>query len=492
MAKANGYMYSYEDFEKALADSGLAGSMSDADLRLAIANPDAGMSILNAKIGWGNASTDAERAQYNNAAENVRREYGGYSGGTSGSGYTLEPVSPGSFVNQNQKPVYENPYSQTTDDLLNKQLTYGSFVDGNVRPVYQNRYDERIQSALDKVANPTPFSYNAETDPTYAAYAKAYRREGDRATADAMGQAAAMTGGIPSSYAATAAAQAGNYYAAQLADKMPELEEMAYSRYVNDYAMRQAALDALMGAEAADYAKYQGDLAQYNTDRNFNYAAYLDEYNRVMNDLATVRDVEQTGYNRYLDQLSQYNADRNFDYGAHLNEIDYQTARRNEIASQAQADREWQLIQDQWAYQQGQDAADRAFQQEQWAAAQADSDYARQYDKAMLAASYGDFSYMREMGIVPSSQHLSETAERSPEDSAKYINFVLGYWDEPGVREYIAEMTGLSAERYAEYLNATEENSNIVYKPSGNNVIAGTPNPLITVPKAGKNAVIKD
>ena len=41
--------YTYDDFQKALTDSGLNKEFSDADLKLALDNPDAGMSILKYK-----------------------------------------------------------------------------------------------------------------------------------------------------------------------------------------------------------------------------------------------------------------------------------------------------------------------------------------------------------------------------------------------------------------------------------------------------------
>lgn len=547
------YLYSYEDFQKALTESGLGGSFSDADLRLATVNPDAGMSILNSKIGWGAATTDAERQRYNTQAEDVRRQYGGYTGGMTGALYQLEPVTPGSYAAP-EVPSYQNNYNDQMQSLVNKQTTYGSFTEENSRPIYQNRYDGQIRGALDKVVNPTAFSYDPSTDPSYAAYAKAYRREGERAVADAMGQAAAMTGGLPSSYAATAGAQAGNYYAAQMADKVPELEQMAYARYQNDYAMKQAALDALMGAEAADYAKYQNDLAQYNTDRNFSYNQYLDEYDRIANDLATVRGLEADAYARYQDDLAQYNANRNFDYNQLMDEIDYQNLRRQEAADAAQRDfqnsliraeagaavgdysgygtmgyntdyaeemarlalegqqaalagdaADRQLILDQWAYQKEQDAEDRAAYDREWqyqvgqdALDRQTADQRWQYQvgqealdrqtdaerygfeqrlaMAQLAAEAGDLSYLVELGITPSSSMVASASQNSAEDSAKYINFVLGYWDEPGVREYITQVTGLSPERYAEYLNATEENTNIVYKQNNGNTVINPAN----------------
>ena len=57
--------YTYDDFQKAMQSSGLGGQFSDADLKLAQQNPDAGMSILKYKQDYKNAATDEARALAN-------------------------------------------------------------------------------------------------------------------------------------------------------------------------------------------------------------------------------------------------------------------------------------------------------------------------------------------------------------------------------------------------------------------------------------------
>lgn len=197
--------YTKDDFLKAATAQGWSDGtgFSHADWNLALKNPDAGMTLLNAKKEYGTAKTAAERAKYNQIAENARSQYGGYTGGTDGSNFYLNKPSPRSFTPETEKPT---------------------------------------------------FSYDLEKDPVYSAYKKQYAREGRRATQEALGSAAAATGGIPSSYAATAASQAGDYYAGQLADKVPELYQQAYNHYLNE-------------------------LNQWNTDRSFDYGQHIDEVN---------------------------------------------------------------------------------------------------------------------------------------------------------------------------------------------------------------------
>ena len=311
-------IYTYADFEQAAKQAGLLNQFSKADLTLAQQNPDAGMSILKYKQDYLNASTDEARKAANAGAESVRSSWGGYTGGGDGGSFHLDAMSPNDY-------------------------TYGSapsFTDTTVKPTYTNRYDDTYQKLLGQVINRPEFSYSPDTDPLYSAYTKQYTREGKRATEDALGAAAAATGGLPSTAAVSAAAQAGNYYSAQMADKIPELYQLAYNKYVTDHSMKLSDLGAVQSAEQADYSKFLDQMNQYNTDRNFLY-------------------------NQYLAQLDQYNADRNFGYGQHLDEVNNQTLIRQENA------------------------------------ALSDAEYQRQLELAQLAAGYGDYSGLRELGIEP-------------------------------------------------------------------------------------------
>ena len=350
--------YSYDDFQKAVASSGLSGQFSDADLKLAQQNPDAGMSILQYKQDYQNAKTNEARALANLGAEQIRSSYGGYTGGQAGSQFYLDPLSPKDYQ-ASQAPTYQNSYANTISGLLDKQLGYGSYSYAQAQPVYNNRYDAQIQDLLNQVVNQEDFSYNQETDQLYSQYRKQYAREGQRATQDALGAAAAASGGIPSSYAVSAATQAGDYYASQMTDKIPELYQLAYNKYLNEYNRKLNNLSAVQGAEQSDYDKYLNELQQYNTDRSFDYNAWQDEYNRINNDLQTASGLEQIDYSKYLDQLNQYNTDRNFNYSQLLDEVNNQTARRSEEMS-----------------------------------------------KAQLAAEYGDNSFLQKLGIKPDAAGL--------------------------------------------------------------------------------------
>ena len=321
--------YTYDDFQKAMQSSGLGGQFSDADLKLAQQNPDAGMSILKYKQDYKNAATDEARALANLGAEGIRSSYGGYTGGQRGANFYLDPLSPKDFQSS-AAPTYKNNYADTISGLLDKQLGYGSYSYGEAQPEYNNRYDATIQDLLGQIVNRKDFSYDPENDQLYSQYRKQYTREGQRATQDALGAAAAASGGIPSSYAVNAAAQAGDYYASQMTDKIPELYKLAYNKYMNDYNMKLSDLGAVQGAEQSDYDKFLNEMQQYNTNRAFDYQAWMDEYNRINNDLQTASGLEQLDYTKYLNNLNQFNTDRSFNYGQLLDEVNNQTERGDE------------------------------------------------------------------------------------------------------------------------------------------------------------------
>lgn len=316
--------YTYDQFRQAAQQSGLLGEFSDADLSLAQRNPDAGMSLLSYKRDWHNATTDAGRQLANLGAESVRGSYGSYAGGADGGSFYLEPLSPDMFEYPEAPSFSGGSNAGTVSDLYDQMLNYGDFSYGPA-PEYTNRWDDTILGLIDEILGREDFSYDPDTDPLYSQYRKAYIREGDRAAEDALGAAAAASGGLPSSYAQTAASQAGNYYAAQLTDKIPELQQLAYQKYLNDYNMLLSDLGVVQGQEASDYNKYLTDLNQYNTDRDFDYGAWLDRYNMLGNNLQAGLNMDAQELERYLAELQQYNTDRDFYYGQLLDEINDQT-----------------------------------------------------------------------------------------------------------------------------------------------------------------------
>lgn len=277
--------YTYDDFEKARAGSDVFFSQYDLDL--AKQHPEFGMSVLDLKKQYAAAQTPEQRALINAQANELRKNYGYYSGGADGSSY-----------------ISTGKYAPKIDETLDKIGSFKPFEYGSA-PSYENRFQQKQQELLDAALNRDPFSWSKETDPQYSSYKKTYLREGERATADALAKASAASGGRPSSFAVNAATQAGDYYATKLSDVIPTLYQQAYERYLKDYQMKLSDLNAVNQQEQLDYAKYLDRLNQFNTDRTFDYNNYLGEYGRLQDYLGGLQGQDQTTYNRYLDVLDR-------------------------------------------------------------------------------------------------------------------------------------------------------------------------------------------
>ena len=86
--------FKYADFERELNSSGLGKEFSAADMALARNDPDAGMSILNYKKDWHNATTAEAKALANMGAERIRSGQGKYTGGETGGSFYMNDLSP--------------------------------------------------------------------------------------------------------------------------------------------------------------------------------------------------------------------------------------------------------------------------------------------------------------------------------------------------------------------------------------------------------------
>lgn len=175
------------------------------------------------------------------------------------------------------------------------------------KPTYESKYDPAIQALLDKILTRGDFSYDALKDPLYQQYSATYQREGDRAMRDTMAEAAASAGGM-NSYAITAAQQANDYYASQMADKVPELYQLAYEMYLQDKESMVQDLGLMQSMDNTQYNRYRDTMQDYYSDKNFAYGMYKDA-------ITQGNFEKQFGYNQMID-------DRNFNYGAVQDTLD--------------------------------------------------------------------------------------------------------------------------------------------------------------------------
>ena len=171
---------------------------------------------------------------------------------------------------------YLNQIQQNKINAENAVKNYGDF----------SYYDEDVfQKARKDYLNREKFYYDLNGDALYQQYKDQYMRQGNMAMLDTIGQASAMTGGYGNSYAQSVGQQTYQGYLQQLNDKVPELYQLALSRYAQ---------------EGQDLLNKYSLLAD---DRNFEYGKYNDVYDK----LVANRDYEGNNYyNQYNLESGDY------------------------------------------------------------------------------------------------------------------------------------------------------------------------------------------
>ncbi len=187
-------------------------------------------------------------------------------------------------------------------------------------------YDQsgQISAKLDALLNRTPFSYDAASDPLYQQYRKQYTREADRSAEDVLGKAAVMTGGMPSTAAVAASQQASDYQMSQMTDKIPELQQLAYSMYQNGLNADRADLNTLIGLEDNNYNRWLAD-------RNYLYQLARDQVGdqQTADALAYQKQQDKLNYNYQKERDAIEDARYNSEWQYKLQQAAQQAARRN-------------------------------------------------------------------------------------------------------------------------------------------------------------------
>ena len=238
-------------------------------------------------------------------AEAIRSGYG-YSGGGDGSEYIPIP-------REEQKASTPGDWIGGDGTALggSGKGSVGSWGGGRFTyeqaPEYASKYQKQIDELTAEILGRPAFEYDPFKDPTYQQYEQSYREGGKRAMQDTLGQASARSGGLASSYADRVSQQTYDQYMSELADKIPELKQLAYEMYLNELNGKRADLSMLTGLDDSAYNKFLTSLGQYNADRSFDYGMFGD---------AVGRDQWQREFDRGV-----LESDRDFLYGVGRDQI---------------------------------------------------------------------------------------------------------------------------------------------------------------------------
>ena len=199
-----------------------------------------------------------------------------------------------------QSEKVKNAYDAYSTYKTTKKPTDYSFSDSELLKQTQNKY-----------LNAPDFKYDAKTDPLYKQYESLYRSQGKKAMEDAMGEAAALTGGYGNSYAQSAGSGAYNEYLSELNNLIPDLYEAAYSKYSDDLDRLESQLAYLSQKDESEYSKYIDAYNQYSNEVDNLLELYLNEYKY---DVETQNNDWEAAYKIAMAEQQKEIADADRDY----------------------------------------------------------------------------------------------------------------------------------------------------------------------------------
>ena len=218
--------------------------------------------------------------------------------------YIYTPFEYGAFSQSEETNAAKDSLNKANDALTN--LGDFNWINQGKLDDYTSQYENR-----DK------FSYDFNTDALYQQYKDKYIKQAKMASADVMGQAAAMNGGYGSSYAQTVGNQAYQASLGQLNDVIPQLYQLAYEKY------NQEGQDLL------------NTISLLRGEREFAYGQHNDKYTKLADDRTYWGNMYNSLYNR---DYTTYSSDRTFAQTNHNNE---ETAKYNTYRDSV-ADQQWQ------------------------------------------------------------------------------------------------------------------------------------------------------
>lgn len=221
-----------EEINKKINENGLSGKVHVRDMLVGLKDPETLNKIVDNKIGYKNAKTDAERGLY--AAETkMLRAKQGYQLSDDGSRDITEQVLHGSGKTSSS--------GMTTADVI------------------QMVEAKRAARNAARAGNTAAADSAGTTNAAFERYRETLEAAQKKAQEDALGKVSALTGGYGSSSAAMAATAAGADYSKLLADKELELAETERQRALTaeqqDYQRRLE--KAQLAASVGDYSLYE-------------------------------------------------------------------------------------------------------------------------------------------------------------------------------------------------------------------------------------------
>ena len=192
---------------------------------------------------------------------------------------------------------------------------------------YNSKYSGQLDNILQQIQNPGEFKYSFDGDEMFKYYADLYTQKGKQASMDAMGQAAALTGGYGNSYGQMVGQQQYQQNLLPLYDMGLQLRDRAYQQYQDQLGNAKDAYQLTGQAEDRDYGRYRdlvGDwereLDRAREDERYEREFDYNDYRTQLEYWTGLAEVENQAYEteqQRLEAIRQYDQDfaqRQYEY----------------------------------------------------------------------------------------------------------------------------------------------------------------------------------
>ena len=183
---------------------------------------------------------------------------------------------------------------------------------------FSSKYDEVLDELYREISDRESFSYDPYSDPLYENYRDEYERQGRMSMMDAMGSAAALTGGYGSTYSQAEGESAYRNYLSRLNELLPQLYSMAKDSYDSETDDLYSRLSAASDMYDRDYGAYRDSVLDY--------------------------------YEKLSGALDAYTSERQFEYGQYSDMLDYYTklAEAEQEQTNFETQQDWEELYDKW------------------------------------------------------------------------------------------------------------------------------------------------
>lgn len=181
-------------------------------------------------------------------------------------------------------PTYTKPTLPTKSTTKTKDTT--TAADEALNLIYSGANATKANDYYKKAE--TPFEFSLDGNALYNQYKDQYTKQAQLAREDAIGKAAAMTGGYGSSYAMTAGDSAYNARMDELNNIIPELYNMAYNQHLNERNYNLEMGDRYASKDQAEMENYLAYLEAQNTTEK---SKITDDMRAILSGLKTNKEI---------------------------------------------------------------------------------------------------------------------------------------------------------------------------------------------------------